>query len=339
MSTETLDEPVSSTEQAPDELRLAEAVDRVQLSYKCVKLHVTSIPRKRSATDAKRKQVAAMHNADEEWLTFMSRLWDPDQPAMQRFNKAEAAVKAVFTNRLYTLPSVWPGVRMIRRSRLLEFQQALELAAEDYREAVEALAAEMPLLVEKARESRGDLFNPDDYAFDPRVVCSINWSYPVIAEDTELAEISPDIYQREVARVREELRGVVLRCEQEMSQRLLEAVQHMAERLTVSEDGKQKVFQMGTVSKLLDEMDYIAAQFETNRIGNQPLLDAVDGLKKIFEQQDRDELTGLLRGSIQYRESVQAACQQIAEQLEATAAPRRRTLLIPAHLRTAAAAE
>ncbi len=321
-----------------DEQRIEEAADRVQLSYKRVELHVTSIPKRRSADKAQKKAVAEMHKANVDWLSFMSRLWGPDEPAMKRFNQAHAAVNDVYTDRQYTLPSVHRGSRLVKRSRLEEFDAQLQLAAEDYANAVAGMAAEMPMLISRARESRGDLFNAADYYFDPRQRCTVRWSYPPMTEDPDLAELSSNIYQREVLLARENFKETIRLCEQEMSQRLVDSLTHMAQRLTRGDDGKPQVFKATTVNHVLDELDYIVEQFEDNRIGGRQLLDAAEKLKGVFSGQDREGLAETLRNHEPYREEVQAACEAVAASLASVAVAKpRRAILLPERHTTPAA--
>jgi hypothetical protein len=150
-----------------------------------------------------------------------------------------------------------------------------------------------------------------------------------VTEDKDLAEIDDSVYQNEVARVRNEMRGCVKKAEEQMAEEMYTMLDSIVERLTGVEEagkrkGKPKMFKDQTVNKLFEELDYMSNQLKDNGIGGEALTTAASRLRSVLKGQTADTLPDTLRRSHGYREHVREKCAKIASELLRQAVPEKR---------------
>lgn len=137
---------------------------------------------------------------------------------------------------------------------------ALVPKAEDIITAAIARRAALVDLVVAAYEKRRDetagrlgvTFNPADYPSVERFksLFYLDYSYVTFETPTRLKAISAALFESEAAKARTRLESVANECEQTMRAGLLDLVDHLAERLSPSEDGKAKRLSHSTIGHL-----------------------------------------------------------------------------------------
>ncbi|MGV3483990.1 MAG: hypothetical protein ACO1RT_06205, partial [Planctomycetaceae bacterium] len=173
--------------------------------------------------------------------------FDTSHPAF----RAATAVKtqAVEYWKGHTLPYIEPGVRLLKRSDVPEFDVHMTSVRSELSEAVAQLERHYSELVDQARERLGNLFDPSDYAANLNEIFAIDWDYPSCEPPEYLLRVSPQLYHSECARVQSRFDEAVRLAEQAFAEELGQLVSHLAERL--SDDGSNKVFRDSAVTNLL----------------------------------------------------------------------------------------
>ena len=128
-------------------------------------------------------------------------------------------------------------------SSLLTFKNELEAG-------VRQLDNHFGELKEAARIRLGSLFNSEDYPASLGDEFSISWDFPSVEAPEYLRRLSPSIYRRECERVQTQFSNTVTLAEQMFQDQLSELVEHLVERLSADESGKQKTFRDSTLTNL-----------------------------------------------------------------------------------------
>ena len=105
-------------------------------------------------------------------------------------------------------------------------------------------------LKDAARIRLGSLFNHDDYPSSLSDEFEVSWDFPSVDAPDYLRRLSPDIYRRECERVQSQFSSAVDLAEQMFQEQLAELVEHLLERLSTDEGGKQKTFRDTTITNL-----------------------------------------------------------------------------------------
>lgn len=310
--------------------RVDQAAERVRLTYKGVRVLVRGIPSQRPVDDSQKAAAAALFGAHEGSVSMSTLLWNAKEPAVKDLRSAIAAVHRTFHDRTLTLPTAHHGLRMIKKNCVADFHSKMLKYRQELRDKAQTLASSLPEIVARERERRSKLFRAEDYDFDPVGSVGLKWWFPSVTEDSELAELDAEVYQAELRRVREEMRIVVLRTEEQMAEELYTMLDTVVERLTgENQKGNRKTFRDATVVRLFDEIDHIASQLKDNGIGGEALVKAAGRVSATLRGQTADTLPGALRTNEGYREHVRDKFAKIADTLLNTAVPvRRRQVLM-----------
>lgn len=334
MSSERIEDGQDTVEEhlAPnqgDAERIDKAAERVRLRYKGLRVKVTGIPSRRTVTDTQKAEAADQFGAEADSVSMSSLLWNAKEQAVKDLRSVIAAISRTFHSRDMTLPTTTDGLRMIKRDCVGEIDRILRRQKSELELKARQLKAELPAIINRERARRGRLFNEEDYNFDPVAAVDVRWWFPSVTEDKDLAELDDSVYQNEVARVRDEMRGVVTKAEEQMAEEMFKMLDAIVERLTgVEEDGKRagkpKMFKDNTVAKLFEELDYMSSQLKDNGIGGDALTKAASRLSVVLKGQTADTLPDALRKNGAYREHVREKCSKIADELLKQAVPEKR---------------
>ena len=141
-------------------------------------------------------------------------------------------------------------IRLIRNDAVDDFNSTLLAFQAQLESGVNELNRHYSDLKEAARIRLGSLFNHDDYPSSLSDEFSVAWDFPSVDAPDYLRRLSPSIYQQECNRVREQFSNAVELAEQMFQDQLAELVEHLVERLSSDESGKQKTFRDSTISNL-----------------------------------------------------------------------------------------
>ena len=111
-------------------------------------------------------------------------------------------------------------------------------------ELVEAFLAVYPALCDQAPDRFRVLHDPRDFlpVEQVRAAFSFTWRYISFGVPDKLREIAPDLWQQECSKVAQLMTDAAAEAQQVMRSAMAELVQHLADRLQDSPDGKPARF-------------------------------------------------------------------------------------------------
>jgi hypothetical protein len=212
---------------------------------------------------------------------------------------------------LTTIPYPEPGIRLIRKERLADFNAKMEQFKTELAAAAADLDASYDEIIAAAKEHLGELFREDDYPVGGVAgLFKLEWDFPSVEPAGYLLQMSPALYEQEQARIQARFEEAVRLTEESFAEKFAELVTNLAERLEVGEDGKPKVFRDSAVENLKGFFE----QFRALNIGSNPDLDAlVTQAQELVGGADPKEL----RTDVTKRAEVKTAMASLAVKLDA----------------------
>lgn len=222
--------------------------ERMRESMAAVRLTFSWMGVRRTLTPQQRAVAADSFGAEGDFLSAGKRIVDTRHPSF----KALTAIRgeAVSRWKSMTLPWPEPGVRLIRRDQIEEFDNLATASSERLADAVAELDLHYEELRNTARERLGSLFNESDYPASLRDAFSMSWDYPSIDAPGYLRQVNPELYEQECNRIRSRFSEAVRLAEEAFIGELSELISHLSERLSGDRDGKPKIFRDTVVSNL-----------------------------------------------------------------------------------------
>ncbi len=316
---------------SPEEQRLLDAAEKIRLRYKGIRVQISGMPQSRKVSESQKARMAEQFATDKKMLSASTLLWDADEPRVKDVRSVIGAISRTWHDRSKTLPTTTDGLRKIRKDCVGEVHATLLRLKDELARVCEYLQQGLPGILSRLRESKRELFNAADYAgFDPVKDIEVRWSFPVVTEDQELAELDDTVYQHELQRIRQEGALAVEKFEAQLAEQLVEMLDSIVERLEGdAAGGKRKIFRDDTVLKVFDELDFFNKQLSELGVGGATLGTAMKRIGAVVKGQNRDTLPdSLRRGSGDYRAHVRDKFAKIAEQVAGKAVPAERRKLL-----------
>jgi hypothetical protein len=221
---------------------------RLRRDYSACRLHFTWPGTTRALNDEQKSIAAAQFAASAESVTAGKRLWDTRHPSYRALTSLRSEITTYWKSA--TLPYPEPGLRLLPQAELVPFNLRMQEYCIQLREAVSELAAHFEELKQGARDKLGDLFNPADYPDDIRPLIDVTWEFPSVEAPEYLLRLAPRVYAEQSQRVAERFDEAVELAETAFREELSRLVSHLAERLTTSENGEQRIFRDSAVENL-----------------------------------------------------------------------------------------
>ena len=97
----------------------AQAVEKISVLYKGVRLKKKSMPYSKEVSDTQKKVAAKALDTSQDSISMSKKLFDSAEPKVKAVRKAVAEVNAWFNSASYTLP--WPdkGIRLVKKGAAL----------------------------------------------------------------------------------------------------------------------------------------------------------------------------------------------------------------------------
>jgi len=225
-----------------------EAGEALRRNCAAVRLHVKSFGTTRTLSQGQVAELMDGGNTDTTMLRASKKLLDAGHPTVKLLGRIRSQILATW--RGMTLPYTEPGVRLMPRNLIPEFEQRMGLLRDELAAAVAELETVWPSLLDAAQESLGDLFDRSDYPETLDRLFSVVWSYPEVSPPAYLLAIDPGLYHREQRRISERFDRAVELAEQAVTEEFASMVSHLAERLTDDGSGERKVFRDSAVENL-----------------------------------------------------------------------------------------
>jgi hypothetical protein len=237
-----------STMEHPPETAQSEAALRLQTEMAAVRLSFTWFGVRRALSAEQKAEAAETFGAAGLFLSAGKKLLDTRHDKFRAVTAVRSRTVAYW--RSISLPFPEPGIRLIRRDRIETFEQQLEQFKSDLAVAATELEAHFSDLYAAAREQLGRLFDPADYPTSLNGMFGLGWEYPSVEPPDFLAQLKPELYRQQCARMQARFSEALDLAEQAFIEELGRLVGHLTERLQGDSDGKPKVFRDSAVGNL-----------------------------------------------------------------------------------------
>ena len=298
------------------------ASDRLRTEFSAARLGFTWLGVRKTLSSEQKAQAADTFGAEGAFLSAGKKLIDTKHPAY----KTVTAVRGRATQywKAMSLPYPEPGLRLIRQDQIKVFDRQLHDYREELAEAVWRLDEHYAELKSAARDRLGSLFDPTDYPASLADMFAIEWNFPAVEPPDYLRRLNPQLYEQECQRVAAQFDDAVRLAEEAFQAELAKLVEHLAERLTGSEDGKPKVFRDTAVGNLTEFFDRFKQLNVRSSEQLDQLVDRAQQVVRGVEPQD-------LRDSDQLRQQVATGLASVQSVLDGLMVdrPRRNILRRP----------
>lgn len=307
--------------ESPTEASASEFGEMLQASMSAVRLSIHWFGTRRSVTTSQKHQAAETFDAESKFVSMGKKLIDTNHPAWKKMVAIRGQIQRIWRN--HSLPYPEQGIRLIRRSSLSAFTDAMEKARSDLSAEERQIDSHYDELRHAARSRLGSLYNPQDYPSTLIGLFNVEWDFPNIEPPDYLRMLSPGLYRREAERIRSRFEEAVVLAEDAFFSELAKLIEHLNERLSGSDDGRPKVFRDTVVTNLLEFFD----RFKRLNIGSSAELEQMVA----NVQQIVGGITpNALRGSVTLRNSISSELIKVQASLDGLMVDRpRRNLIRP----------
>ncbi len=232
--------PDHRTTTPAERLRATTAASRLRFTW--FRARKTLTPEQRAAAEA--------FGTDERPLAAAKALVDTKHAAYRSLTALRTEITGYW--RRWSLPFPEPGVRLIKRESLGDFDVMMNHFKDRLEVAVRDLDAYYAGQKRAAAERIGSRYDRADHPETLVVgLFEFAWEFPSVEPPAYLAALHPSLHEREQARVRDRFEEAVRLAERAFLDELARRVGHLVERLTGTDaDGRPKVFHGNAVYRL-----------------------------------------------------------------------------------------
>jgi hypothetical protein len=294
--------PYAPGEPSPDSF-----IGRLKRETAAVRLQYKKFGTRRALIPDQVYRAARVFGANQQFLSAGKRILNTKDPVWI------AATGAIGRARLYwrtmTVPYPDKGIRLLRRELVPSFNVAMQAFAAELAEAKRALDEAYASLQNEARNSLGELFNPDDYPESVTESFYLEWDFPNVEPPDYLKELNPALWEQERQRLENRFAEAAALAENAFAAELSDLVTHLAERMTLDDDGKKKRLN----KKAVDGFTEFFERLQKMRIGSNAQLDQiVEQARKVVGGIQVDEI----RNNDVMRQNVLDQMQQLRGQID-----------------------
>ncbi len=298
-------------------------MDAANLKSKCLgcKLTIKWLGTSRTLSDDQTSKAAAVFDADSKMLGARKRIFNTKHAVWRQMVKLCGETRRAWKS--YTLPYTEPGIRLIKKQLVGDFDSVMKEAKAHLEDRILTLQHCYPQMLEDAKAGLGELFVEADYPHVDELppLFDFCWEYTELTPPEHLKYLYPDIFKTQQSIAQAKLEESIALAQQAFATELSHMLKHLAERLT-DEPGKKKVFRDSAVTNLLS----FFAKFKQLSLGSNEELDViVEKAKELLVGVSPDEL----RTDEQLKEQISTSMKDITSQLDEliVEAPRRKIIL------------
>ena len=225
-----------------------EALTRIRNNFVACRIKFKWFGTSKSLTSDQKSRAAESFGAEGAAISAAKRLIDTKHDSYRALTSIKSQINRFWRDS--SLPYPESGIRLIRGDAVEEFNSSLLGFQEQLGAAVVELDNHYWDLKEAARTRLGSLFDHEDYPSSLSAEFKISWDFPSVEAPDYLRRLSPEIYRRECERVQSQFTKSVELAIQMFQDQLAELVEHLVERLSSDESGKQKTFRDSTIQNL-----------------------------------------------------------------------------------------
>ena len=282
-----------------DSQSLIDSVNQIRSDFAACRVKFRWFGTTKTLSNAQKSQAAESFGAEGKAISAAKRLIDTRNENYRALTSLKSSIVSYWKEASLAFPE--PGIRLIRQDRIDEFDSRLREYDSKLATGVDQLDTCFAELKEAARQRLGSLYNASDYPATLRDEFAVEWDFPNITAPEYMKRLSPELYQQQVRLVAERFERTVAMAEEAFIQELDQLANHLVERLSGDEDGKQKVFRNSSLTNLTS---FFARFRELNVRSNQQLDQLVDRCEQLVSGvapqslRDNDSLRNKLCGRL-----------------------------------------
>jgi Asp-tRNA(Asn)/Glu-tRNA(Gln) amidotransferase C subunit len=238
-----------------------DASEQLRSGMAAVRVVFTWLGTTKTLSHHQKAVAAGAFDADGTAISASKKLLNSKHPAFAAVTKIKGNATKYWKES--SLPFPEPGLRLIGRQRIGEFDIRMIEFNQELREAVQELETHYGEMRMAAKRRLGSLFNSSDYPATLVGAFAIEHSFPSVEVPEYLQQLNPAVYRQECERVQTQFSDAVAMAEQMFHEQLKELVEHLVERLS-DNDGKAKTFRDSTITNITD----FFGRFRQLRIGS-----------------------------------------------------------------------
>jgi hypothetical protein len=310
MSTATVSElPLETTSPA---LRLRRIAAAVRVSFRWLGTN-------RTLSTEQKQAVGEAYGADSKLLSAGKRILDTRSPAFRQLTSVRSQIAKYW--RSITLPYVEPGVRLIRQSDVVVFNQTMDGLRHELAIAERGMARAYDQIKADAQRRLGRLYEPNDYPAQIEGLFGVEWDFVSVEPPNYLMRLAPEVYEQERERVARRFEEAVELAEQGFIAELARLVSHLTQRLRDNGEGERQVFRDSLVGNLSEFFD----RFRRLNVRSN---DELDRLVEQAKELVRGVTPADLRDSANLRQHVATEMAVVQSQLEGMIVDRPRRSIV-----------
>ena len=239
-----------STKTAPS-FHTTTPAERLRATMAACRVQFTSVVTQKTHTAEKKEQATEAFNAQPSHDTPAKKLVDQAHPAF----KAVTAVRGKIgsTWKAMSLRYTEPGVRLIRKDKIKEFDTKMTDLWSELNAAVERLGQAHGEWNAAAVSGVEPLDNPEDLQDTFGNLFAFTWDFPSLEPPDYLRQLCPLIHEQEQALVTRRFEEAVRLAEADFIVELTGLVEHLTERIAgTDDDGTPKVIRESAFVNLFD---------------------------------------------------------------------------------------
>lgn len=215
-------------------------------------------------------EVVASKGAGSARAASVYRHLFADCPELDAITKFQARARA--RHYQLTLPWADSGARLLPTRALLDYKADMNRYRDEFDRLVEAFLIKYDTLIAAAAFKLGTMFDRDEYLTRDEVAKRFRFDIDMAplptAGDFRL-DVESEVQQELVSQYEKRLAAQVAQAQQDAWTRAYEALSHIKDRLTLTEDGKPKVFHETTITNAQE----LCALLTTLNVANDPDLE------------------------------------------------------------------
>lgn len=209
----------------------SQLIDELRKDTMAVSLKLRRFGKRRSMSTEQVRTSAAAFGADPEYVGGSKRLLNDKHIRYKAVSAALSQARATW--KALTVPYPEAGKRLMRRSKLAEFEAAMGEHVDALGNAVAALdEIYHQELIPEAHERLNELFEESNYPQSLAGTFAVDWEYPAIEPPDYLKEMAPEIYEAEQRRIQARFDEAIALTEQAFEAELASLVQSIQEQVT-----------------------------------------------------------------------------------------------------------
>ena len=292
-----------------------EALQTIQDQYAGVRLSKGKMGTRKTLDRGQKDTAAEQFDADSDFIGASKKLLNTRDPAFSRVTKILSDAGSYFKN--CTLPYPEDGTRLVKRTRLEEFQCQMESFRAQLETAVEELGERMDELKLDAQQKLGRLYNEGDYPKTLRGLFRIAVDYPNLTPPDYLKQANPKLYEEQSRRIAARFDQAVSLAEEAFTEELSAMISTLQRKLQGLDDGTEKRLKESTIDNLEEFFGRFKKLNLHSSVELDKIVDDAQGIlsgKNLFGQKpiSRDDL----RNSQAVRTDVRTRLSAVAAELD-----------------------